>query len=282
MVQTSEEILIPRQEKVLELVNASGHQSISDLASQLEVSEQTIRRDIKRLDELKLLHRLHGGASALSGREVSKNSVNTPEILQPQNRGLVVNKNIHEREVSFVKEKQAIARAIDELIPEGASVFITIGTTVEKIAQELSFKSDLTVITNSIRVAQLLYKNDKIKVMLPSGTITPNNGGIEGPETIEDIRGFRADYLVTSIGAIEKDGTLLDFNMTETAMTRTMMHNSKACIVACDHSKFDSVASIQLGNLRDVDFLVTDQMPPQSIVDLLNTSHVKLIIANVE
>ena len=252
-------VTIPRQEKILEIVNQAGNLSISFLANKLNVTEQTIRRDIRKLEEMNLISRYHGG------------------VIKVQQKG-IVNKDFSERELSFVKEKEAIAKEVADLIPENSTVFITIGTTVEKIAAVLAYKKNLRVITDSLRVAALLYRYSNIEVLVPSGVIRSSNGGIEGPQAIADLSEFRADFAITSIGAIDIDGTLLDFNLSEVMAAKTMINNAKNLIIACDHSKFTATASVMLGNIKQAQYLVTDSLPREEIVSLLKENNVELII----
>lgn len=254
-------VTVPRQELILKKVEEVGNIAITELAAELQVSEQTIRRDIRKLEEMDLLSRYHGG------------------VTRPQHRQ-IVNRELSEREQSFVKEKEAIAQAVAGLIPDDATVFITIGTTVEKIAQALASKKHLRVITDSLRVAAILYRNPNIEVMIPPGTLRAGNGGIEGPNTIMSLSEFRADYTITSVGAIDSDGTLLDFNLTEVTAAKSMMTNTKNVVIACDHTKFDSVASVRLGHLRQCDYLITDEKPKDEIMQVLEGTKTRLIIAD--
>ena len=114
----------------------------------------------------------------------------------------MVNTAFEQREVSLTEEKKAIAEAVADYIPDGSTVFITIGTTVEQVARALLNHNHLRIITNSLRVAHILYNNPRFEVMVPGGTLRPHNSGIIGPSATEFVAGFRADYLVTSVGAI--------------------------------------------------------------------------------
>lgn len=259
----------PRQTELLRFLKEKGHVTISDLTSHLSVSEQTIRRDLKRMEEAGLLSRYHGGATAL------------PEQKADGARGRLVNKSISEREISMVREKDAMAREVARLIPDGSSVFITIGTTVERVARELTSKKDLLVITDSLRVAEILYHYDNIRVIIPSGQLSPSNGGIEGPQTIADLGHFRADFFVTSVGAVAPDGTLLDFNLSEVEAAKMMMQNARHSVLVCDHSKYTAAASIELGRLRDMNYFVTDEAPQGELAGELQAGNVKLIVAPV-
>lgn len=122
--------------------------------------------------------------------------------------------------------------------------------------------SHLRIITNSLRVAHILYKNTEFEVMVPGGTLRPNNGGIIGPSAVSFVEGFRADYLITSVGAIEANGDLLEFDVNESSVVKAMMAHSRHILLAADHTKFHASAAVEIGNTRQATALFTDMPPP--------------------
>ncbi|WP_318373104.1 DeoR/GlpR family DNA-binding transcription regulator [Enterobacter sp.] len=249
----------PRHDQLLALIAERGYMNIDELAQLLDVSTQTVRRDIRKLSEQGLITRHHGGAGRASS---------------------VVNTAFEEREMSHTAEKKAIAEAIADYIPDGSTIFITIGTTVEHIARALLNHNHLRIITNSLRVAHILYKNTRFEVMVPGGTLRPHNSGIIGPHAVSFVEGFRADYAITSIGAIENDGTLLEFDVNEASVARTMMAHSRQILVAVDHTKFTASAAVEIGNVIQATALFTDKAPPQALHSLLKNKQIELILAS--
>ncbi|USD67722.1 DeoR/GlpR family DNA-binding transcription regulator [Vibrio sp. SCSIO 43136] len=228
----------PRQDKLLKLVIDKGYYTVEDLAEQLDVSTQTIRRDIKKLSDERLLIRHHGGASSPATK---------------------TNLDYEVRKVSETSEKNAIAKRIAEMIPDNSTVFITIGTTMEVVASHLLNKSNLQVITNSLRVANILHSNKTFDVLIPSGKVKATNGGIAGTEALDFIANFRFDYLVTSAGSMDVDGTLLEYDLNETLITQKAMSSARHVMLALDSTKFIPKGSIQLGHIRDASFLFTNE-----------------------
>ena len=221
----------------------------------LDVSTQTIRRDIKKLSEDKLLVRHHGGA----GRSSS-----------------VINLDYAVRQSSETEEKENIAAAIADYIPDNSTIFLTIGTTTEIIAQHLLAKSGMRIITNSLKVANILFSKPDFDVMVPGGTLCPHNGAIVGPSTLEFVSRFRVDYLITSIGSIDADGTLLDYNFSEIAITQSVMRNARHILVAADSTKFMTSASVEVDNIKNITALFTDSVPTKQFEALLHMSDVEL------
>lgn len=249
----------PRHDRLISLVHERGYMSHDELAEILKVSIQTVRRDIRKLSELGIVSRLHGGV----GRPASS----------------VTNIAFEQRETTYVHEKTLIAQRIIDYIPSGSTVFITIGTSVEHVARMLVKRQDLRIITNSLRVAYLLYKNTAIEVVLPGGTLRPVNGGIVGPDTVAFVEGFQADYLITSVGAVNNDGSLLEYYINEAAVTRAMMAHSRHILLAIDHSKFGSSAAVKLGNITPAMTVFTDRPLPEPLSQLLQRQQVEVIIA---
>ncbi|WP_194208531.1 DeoR/GlpR family DNA-binding transcription regulator [Superficieibacter sp. 1612_C1] len=247
----------PRHDRLLTLIAERGYMNIDELAQLLDVSTQTVRRDIRKLSEQGLITRHHGGAGRASS---------------------VVNTAFEQREVSLMDEKKAIAEAIADYIPDGSTIFITIGTTVEHVARALLNHNHLRIITNSLRVAHILYKNPQFEVMVAGGTLRPHNGGIIGPGAAAFVQGFRADYLVTSVGAIEHDGTLLEFDVNEASIAKAMMAHSRHILLAADHTKYHASAAVEIGNISQVTALFTDDYPPATLKARLHEGQAEVIL----
>ncbi|AZP44115.1 DeoR/GlpR transcriptional regulator [Rahnella aquatilis] len=246
----------PRHDQLLALIAERGYMNIEELAALLDVSTQTARRDIRKLSDQGLITRHHGGAGRASS---------------------VVNTAFEQREISWTEEKKAIAESIADYIPDGSTVFITIGTTVEQVAHSLLNHNRLRIITNCLRVAHILYKNPRFEVMVPGGTLRPHNGGIIGPAATAFVAGFRADYLVTSVGAIESDGALLEFDVNEASVVKTMMAHSRHILLAADHTKFHASAAVEIGNVSQATALFTDELPPAGLLKVLKNHQVEVI-----
>lgn len=251
----------PRHDHLITLITERGYMNIEDLALILDVSTQTVRRDIRKLSDMGLISRHHGGAGRASS---------------------VINTAFEQREISYTNEKMAIARDIADYISDGSTLFITIGTTVEHIARALEVRKNLRIITNSLRVAHILYKHTEFEVMVPGGTIRPHNGGIIGPSAVAFVEGFRADYLITSMGALENDGSILEFDVNEAAIVKAMIAHSRHLLLAADHTKYHSSAAVEIGNVSQASALFTDQQPPAQLASRLKQSQVEVHISSLE
>ncbi|VDZ65879.1 DeoR family transcriptional regulator [Citrobacter freundii] len=117
---------------------------------------------------------------------------------------------------------------------------------------------------------------------MPGGTLRAHNGGIVGPGAVNFIEGFRADYLITSIGAIEEDGTLLEFDVNEALVAKTMIKHARNTLLVADHTKFTASAAVSIGNMRKIRAFFTDSQPPNSFKQLLDLENIELVIAEKE
>ena len=248
----------PRHDKLISLVMSKGYISNEELAKILNVTPQTIRRDIRQLSDAGIVSRHHGGAGRISS---------------------LMNTEFSKRETAYTEEKTIIANEVANFIPDGATLFITMGTTVEFVAKALKNKHNLRVITNSIRVANILYQNKGFEVITLGGILHSHNGGIVGPSALLLVSSFRADYLITSLGAVDYDGVLLDVDINEVAVVKAMIEHSRNFILIGDHTKFHSSSAVEIGNLKQVSTFITDSKPPANIIKILKENKVELRIA---
>ena len=247
-----------RHKQIIELVREQGYLSTEELVNLLGVSPQTMRRDLNELAENNLIIRHHGGAAAISR---------------------AINSDYHERKEFFSLEKSKLAEKVAQLIPNGSSLFIDIGTTPEAIAHALLSHKDLCIVTNNINAAHILMQNKTFQITIASGSLR-QDGGIIGESTISFISQFRLDFGILGISAIDLDGSLLDFDYHEVQVKRAIMENSQTTILAVDHSKFSRKAMVRLGSLSEIEHLLTNRLPPDSIIDLMNKNNLSLQICN--
>lgn len=247
-----------RHESIVKLVREQGYVTIDFLARIFDVTPQTIRRDIKTLQDEGRLRRYHGGAGFGPSTE---------------------NVAYAERKVLCLKEKQDIARLLTTQIPDKSSLFINIGTTTEEVARALFDHHDLRVITNNLHVASILAHNENFEVIVTGGLVRSRDFGIIGEQTIDFIRQFKVDYGIIGISGIDLDGTLLDFDYREVRAARTIMDNSRRVFLAADHTKIGRNAMVRLANIGEIDSFFTDRQPPAALREILAANEVRLHIA---
>ncbi|MDH2998070.1 transcriptional regulator [Pasteurellaceae bacterium LFhippo2] len=243
-----------RHNKIIELVNQLGYVGTEQLVAELNVSSQTIRRDLNELAEKNLIRRHHGGAGAPSNTE---------------------NSDYTDRKYFFSEQKECIAQNVAKLIPNGASIFVDIGTTAEAIAVALLNHKQLCIVTNNLNAAHILRQNEEFKITVAGGELR-SDGGIIGEATVNFINQFRLDYCILGISAIELDGSMMDYDYHEVQVKRALMRNARKVILATDHSKFKRNATVRLGDIREVNYLFTDCTLPPELQNHLNHSDVSI------
>ena len=251
----------PRHERIIQLVKQNGYMSIDALAKELDVTPQTIRRDINMLAEEDILRRYHGGAG------LGSNSVQ--------------NEDYAKRKVWNQQEKDRIASLVAEHIPNNSSLFMNIGTTVESVARSLLDHSGLKIITNNLNVASIFSGHEQFEVTIAGGTVRQRDGGIIGEATIDFIRQFKVDYAVMGISGIDEDGTLLDFDYREVRVAQAMIEHARKIFLVADHSKIGRNAVVKLGHISQVTAMFTDVQPPETLMQQIEHSGVQLHLAGV-
>jgi DeoR family transcriptional regulator, glycerol-3-phosphate regulon repressor len=251
--------LSPRHTLLIDEVRAHGPQSIEALAEHFGVALQTVRRDVQRLAEAGLLSRFHGGVRL---------PVSTTQNIA-----------YRQRQAMLAEAKTGIARAIAQRVPNGCSLILNIGTTIEAVAHELLRHSGLRVITNNLHIAAVLSTNPDCEVIVAGGLVRSADQGIVGEATVDFMRQFKVDIGLIGISGIEADGTLRDFDYREVKVARTIIEQSREVWLAADHSKFNRPAMVELARLDEIDVVFTNAPPPVPFGELMADSDVECVVA---
>ncbi len=246
-----------RQQQILDLAGEVGHVRVEELAERFAVSPQTIRRDLGELCDRHALDRTHGGAVLPASAH---------------------NFAYAARRDFMREEKERIARACAERIPDGSSLFINIGTTTEAVARALTVREDLMVITNNLNVATILAPSEKAEVVVAGGVVRRSDLALVGEATTDFIRQFRVDMAVIGVSAIAPDGALLDYDYREVRVAQAIIENARRVCLVADGSKFERNAPVRIGSLQEVDMLITDRAPPDGIVQLCQEAGIEVVI----
>ncbi|GEK96223.1 DeoR family transcriptional regulator [Gluconobacter kanchanaburiensis NBRC 103587] len=247
----------PRQDGIVRLVRSAGYMANEDMARHFGVAVQMIRRDVTQLAELGLLCRHHGGATPVS---------------------TVENLDYDARQILNSAAKNAIGQYAASLIPDRSSLFINIGTTTEAFARALSSHRDLRIVTNNLHVASLVSGRSDFHTVIAGGQLRPQDGAILGAAAIETLSSFHTEFGVIGISGIEEDGTLLDFDLSEIQCARTIIRNSRRVLLLADHTKFNRRPMGRVGELEDIDDLITDRPVSEAFQRRLEQAGVTLHI----
>jgi DeoR family transcriptional regulator, glycerol-3-phosphate regulon repressor len=234
---------------------------VGALAEILNVSTQTIRRDVDKLCEGGLLKRRHGWI------ELSQRHYNTP---------------FDQRVSTNLLEKREIGEAAAELILDNATIFIAIGSTPLNVARALRHRKGLTVITNNLSAAMALSDEMTNRIILLGGELRLPDHDILGDEVLAFFSHYRAEFCIFGVAGVAEDGSLLEFHDAEVRAQKQIMANSQTSILVIDHTKFGRLAPAAGKNIADVDSIILDRRPNEKYMSLFESLKDKLIITKGE
>lgn len=248
-------LVLERQKNILDKLERLGSVRVTDLAREFGVTEETIRRDLDKLEEEGGLRRSHGGAVALKdkGREV-------PYWF---------------REITHEKEKATIAHHALELIQEGDRIILDASTTAWHIAKRLR-DMELTVVTNSIRVAVALSEHEKVKVISVGGLLSPRSLSYVGPQAVENMRQYHVDKLFFSCAGVDVERGLSDLTDEQASVRRCMLKQADTRYLLTDSSKVGVKALAMIGPLNVVDDIIINEMPEGRFVEEARAMDIKV------
>jgi len=249
---------IRRRDLIQQTVQERGAISVGALAEMLCVSTQTIRRDLDILCDSDNLRRAHGRI------ELAEDRLNTP---------------FDQRAGTNLVGKRAIGEVTASRIPNGSTVFISIGSTALAVARALHRRKQLTVITNNLSAAMALSEEVSNRIIVPGGEIRLPDRDFVGEEVVEFFGRYRAECAIIGTAGVDTDGRLLEFHQAEVRATERMRRNAQTSILVIDHSKFGRRAPAMGCNIDDIDLVVCDRPPEDSFAPLVESLHGRIMFA---
>lgn len=250
-----------RHHAIAELVAARGRVAVTELASQFDVTTETVRRDLSQLERLKLLRRVHGGA-------VSMRSVTMLEAHLP------------DRDLAQAEEKERIARAAVSLLPEGGcTLLMDAGSTTVRLAPLLPPNDHWIVITHAVPIAGLLASLPNVELHLLPGRVRLPTQAAVGHATIEAIRQFRADLAFIGTNGISVRHGLSTPDPEEAATKRALVASAQRVVVLADATKVGQERTVRFADLEDVDVLVTDSAIEETDVKSFEAAGLDVVVA---
>jgi DeoR/GlpR family transcriptional regulator of sugar metabolism len=240
-----------RQALILDRVREVGGVRVAELARELEVSDMTVRRDLEILHEQGLLEKVHGGATAISGLA----------LFEP---GFVAKSSLQQA------EKTAIAAAAARLVEPGMAIAISAGTTTHVLAGMVAEVPGVTVVTNSMRVADALDRTGRRDqtVILTGGTRTPSEA-LVGSFAVAQLRSIHVDLVFMGVHGMDDRAGFTCPNLQEADTDRALIEAGKRLVVMADHTKWGVVGIASIARLDQADVLITDNgIDPSALVVL--------------
>jgi DeoR family transcriptional regulator, aga operon transcriptional repressor len=222
---------------ILERLSSDGSVSVVDIATALEVSTATIRRDLRLLEEQHLLGRTHGGAV-------------------PQ--GVLYELPLRYKSTRQPEQKLRIAREAATRVLEGWAIGLTGGTTTTEVARALVDRARLTVVTNALNIASELAVRPNLKLVVTGGVARPESYELVGPIAEASLQGLNLDVVFLAVDGISPDAGLTTHHEIEAGTNRVLMERARRVIVVADSSKIGRVTFARICDLAGVDELITD------------------------
>ncbi len=248
---------LERQKKIMEMLASEGAVSVSRLSAELSVTEETVRRDLEKLEKQGSLRRTHGGAVTVDE--------NTNEA------------SLEKRKATNVVEKQKIAKIAAREIKEGDTIFLDASTTTFFMAKELKAMRNITVITNSLRVIVELDGIEHIKVISVGGVLSNNQSFIGTLAENSIAENYVASKVFFSSKGITTEVGILESNEQECGIKKKMLKNSKHKYYLCDKSKLGGVGFVKLAQLDEIDCMITDAKPDGALMEKFKELEVKVV-----
>jgi len=230
-----------RQALILDRVRETGAVRVAELARELGVSDMTVRRDLEVLHEHGLLEKVHGGATILSGLASFEPGFTAKSALQQT-------------------EKTAIAAAAAERVEPGMAIGISAGTTTYALAARVAEVPGVTIVTNSIRVADILHRSGRRDqtVILTGGTRTPSEA-LVGSFAVSQLRSIHLDQVYMGVHGMDAKAGFTCPNLLEAETDRALIDAGRRLIVLADHTKWGVIGIASIGTLDQADVLISDQ-----------------------
>lgn len=246
-----------RKQFILETLHRDGKVLSSDLSSQLKVSEDTIRRDLRDLADAGLLLRVHGGALPASPQAVTYTA----------------------RQSQAQKAKVAIGRAAASLVRSQQVVLLDGGTTTQQVVQHLPLDLHATVITHSPPIAIALVEHTYIEVILLGGRLLKNSFVAVGVSTVEALRGIRADLCLLGVRSLHPEVGISMLNIEETYVKRAMIDSSAEVVALASGEKLGTASPYIVGPISQLTHIVTENTVSDKILAPYEAAGVAIIRA---
>lgn len=250
-------LTIERQDEIMEILNRQKSVTVEELAKDLFVSEATIRRDLKSMEKLGLLRRSHGGAV------LYKSTADESAFSM--------------REQENTTEKRQIARLAVKFIKNSNSIFMDSSSTTGMVIPLLERFRDLSVITTGLRNASKLSQTSNTRIYIAGGLVQNHSNSILGIDTLEYISRVHADVALLSCTGIDMKSGITDASIEQAKVKQQMTKNAKVVLLLCDHTKFGKTFMCTDFPFSDVDYLITDKMPPQEYAEAFQEAGCKII-----
>lgn len=250
-------LTLERQEEILAILQKNNSSTVEELSGELYVSGATIRRDLREMEKQGLIKRSHGGAMLYK----SSAEDSAFALREQENTGA----------------KKIIANLATRLVSNGNILFLDSSSTVGFLIPKLNSFDSLSVTTTGLRNALLLSQTEHIKIYIAGGQILNHSNSIIGSDTIDYISRMNADIAFISCSGADFTRGFTDTSTEQAKLKRKMRSNSKKLAMLIDSTKFNKTFLCTDFTFDEVDYLITDKLPPKEYIEILSKTNCKLI-----
>lgn len=250
-------LAIERRNAILARLSSNGKVIVSELSEEFNVTEETIRRDLEKLDREGFAKKTYGGA-------VINQNLNTDLPYQVRKR-------------SNVEQKEMIAEKIAQMIHDGDYIMLDSSSTAIYVTKYIKNLKNITLITNSVETLIELADKSDWKVLSTGGALKKGSLSLVGASAERMIRCFHVDLAICSSKGIDINMGITDSNEKDSEIKRAIFDSATRKVLAVDSSKFDKISFVRVGDVSDVDVIVTDKQPSSRWIDYLEEKNVELI-----
>lgn len=248
-----------RRERIAELTRDEGRVVVADLADHFDVTRETVRRDLDELEAAGVLRRVHGGAIATDRVRIEA--------------------GVAERAKRMAAQKSAIAKRAVDLLPRGGTVFLDAGTTTLAVAEAIPESVELTVVTNSLAVAQALGRRPNLEVRLIGGRLRTRTEAVVGDWALRTLDVLSFDLTIAATNGVSIDRGLTTPDPEEAAVKRAAITAGQRVALVADHTKIGDEYFTVFATLDQIDLLVTDADIDDEDVTVFGEAGVEVVLA---
>lgn len=250
-------LAIERRKKILDCLRRDQRVVVAELSREYDVTEETIRRDLEKLEKEGTVKKIYGGA-----------------VL---NDNVIVDLPYHIRSRENVAEKNKIAELTGDLINDGDHIMIDASSTAVYLVKSIKMKKNLTIITNSVEILLETANQKDWTVLSTGGILKPGSLSLNGYQAERMLTSFHVDKAILSCKGIDLKGGITSSNEMEAHFKRIMLLNSNQKILIVDSSKFNKISFTQIARLDEIDLIVTDKKPDDEWLEKLTNLNIDVL-----
>lgn len=250
-------LAIERRNAILAKLNAQGKVIVTDLSREFDVTEETIRRDLEKLDNEGLAKKTYGGAVV--------------------NQNLNIDLPFNVRKRANVELKQKIAEKIAEMIHDGDYIMLDASSTAIYVTKCIADRKNITLITNSVEIMLELADKSDWNILSTGGSLKKGALSLVGASAERMIRGFHVDLAVCSSKGIDLNMGVTDSNEKDSEIKRAIFGAANRKILAVDSTKFDKISFVHVCDMADIDVVVTDSQPSERWIEHFKDKDIELV-----